>query len=1190
MGTIRRDEGSLGRLLLSLAELHVRGLPVVWTRVLPPGRRVDLPTYPFERERYWLDAPVGVGDLGTAGLSSVEHPFLSAVVQAAGDGGLLITGRISLATHPWLADHEIAGAVVLPGTAWLDLALTAAHAQGFEAIDELTLEAPLVLPREGALVLQLAVDAPRADDTCAVRLYSRGDGAAATAGWTRHGEGRASRKSAAPRDVHLREWPPRGAAPIAVDSLYGRLADVGVAYGEAFQGLAAAWARGDERWAEVHLPPSSNADAPFTSLHPALFDAALHVVAADLLDGATDLSMPFAWSGVSLWSSRASSLRVRVVRSAVPGAYSVDIADAAGEPVASIATLRTRPISRAQLGRVVRTDDLHRVEWLPHEIDQQPTSNVAWIIGDGSRAPLASSLDGAHVHADLGALRAALDAGRRVPEIIAALFTGADDLPRAAHEAAHRALALVQAWRADERLASTRLVVVTRRAIATADREDVLDLACAPLWGLVRSAQSEDPDRPIMLLDVDDHQGSWRALTTAFASTEPQLAVRGGKIRIPRVTRVPAGSMTEARPLDPEGTVLVTGGTRGLGAAVARHLVLRHGMKHLLLVSRQGPHSPGVNELCAELDAAGAHVVVAACDVSDRAALRALLDAIPSARPLTAVVHAAGVLDDGVVPALTPDRFDRVFAPKVDGALHLHDLTKDLGLAAFILFSSISGVMGGMGQANYAAANAFLDALAHHRAAHGPPAVSLAWGYWLERAAVDGDADRRAVVGMAAGLRDTDLARFTRLGLRALRPDDALALLDASLRVEQRLVVPVSFDARALRSVADVLPIFRSLVPRVQQRAVGAGSLVQRMAALGPAERTKVLLDLVRLEVAGVFQLSSHVVVDPTRPISELGLDSLMALELRNRLVSATGLRLPSTLLFDYPTATALASFLCAELARGDGAERAPALASGAPAAVSRSSSGEPIAIVAMSCRLPGGAATPEALWRLLADGADAISDFPAGRGWNVDALYDPDPDAKGKSYVRTGGFVYDGDCFDAGFFGISPREALAIDPQHRLLLEATWEAIERAAIVPGSLLGTSTGVFIGVSWADYGARLLHEHEALDGYVSVGSALAVASGRIAYALGLEGPALTIDTACSSSLVAIHLAAQALRSGECTLALAGGVTLMSSPATFIEFSRQRALAPDGRCKAFSARADGTSWAEGAGVVLLERLSD
>ncbi|WP_443066181.1 SDR family NAD(P)-dependent oxidoreductase [Streptomyces sp. NBC_00523] len=637
------------------------------------------------------------------------------------------------------------------------------------------------------------------------------------------------------------------------------------------------------------------------------------------------------------------------------------------------------------------------------------------------------------------------------------------------------------------------------------------------------------------------------------------------------------------RELDPAGTVLITGATGTLGTLLAHHLVTHHNVRHLLLTSRRGPDAPGADTLRTELEALGATVTLTACDTADRDALATLLNTIPTDHPLTAVIHTAGVLDDGTIDTLTPERLDTVLRPKADTAWHLHELTRDTDLAAFVLYSSAAGILGNAGQANYAAANTFLDALAAHRHTQGLPATSLAWGLWDQASTMTGQLD------------ETALARLADTGTAAITPEQGLAAFDAALGHHRPALLAVPMNTTALRARAksgSLAPLLRGLVRTPVRRAAaaragaaGATSLAQRLATLPAAEQDRLLLDLVREEVAAVLGRSDAAVLDPSRTFTTLGFDSLSAVELRNRLGAATGQRLTPTLIFDHPTPGALATHLRDTLLGTQAAAAAPVTK-----ATTGDGADEAIAIVSMGCRFPGGITTPEDLWQLVKGGVDTVGGFPENRGWDLDGLYDPDPEATGTSYTRQGAFLRDADTFDADFFGINPREALAMDPQQRLLLETAWETLERAGIDPDRLRGSDTGVFAGVITGDYVTRLDRLPEGLEGYVSTGTTTSVASGRVSYTLGLEGPALTVDTACSSSLVALHLAAQALRRGECSLALAGGATVMAGPINFVEFSRQRALSPDGRCKAFSSTADGTGWGEGVGLVLLERLSD
>ncbi|MFJ8005376.1 SDR family NAD(P)-dependent oxidoreductase [Streptomyces fagopyri] len=636
-------------------------------------------------------------------------------------------------------------------------------------------------------------------------------------------------------------------------------------------------------------------------------------------------------------------------------------------------------------------------------------------------------------------------------------------------------------------------------------------------------------------------------------------------------------------PTPTDGTVLITGGLGAVGRHIARHLA-EQGVPRLLLTSRRGPGDPRADEVTAELTALGAEVEIAACDVADADALAGVLARVPAESPLRGVVHCAGVLDDGVIADLTPERLARLLRPKVDGAAHLHRLTADLPLDLFLLVSSAAGVVGTAGQAGYAAANVFLDQLAHHRAALGLPGVSVAFGAW-------------AGEGLAA--EHADLDRMARAGHRAVTPDQGRDLVRLALLRGVPHLVAWSLDLNRLRENTTATDdrstaLWRSLLPAPRGgRRDGEGpadhgeGLADRLARLPEAERAAHVLALVREETARALGLRSAESVRPDRPLRELGMDSVTAVELRNRIGTRIGSRLPATLLFDHPTAARLTAHLLATALVVDGPRARRSLPGPRPARDTAPPSDEPLALVGMACRLPGGVHDPEGLWNLVAEGRDAVGPFPEAR-WDVPSLYDPDPDALGKSYAREGGFLDDLDAFDAGFFGITPKEAAAMDPQQRVLLETAWEALERAGIVPADLAGSPTGVYVGMFGSDYlaGSRL----DQLDGYVGTGSALSVASGRLAYTLGLNGPALTVDTACSSSLVALHLAAQALRSGECDLALAGGVTLMVTPGTFVEFSRLRGLSPTGRCRSFSDDADGAVWAEGAGMVVLKRLGD
>ncbi|MFG1780774.1 type I polyketide synthase, partial [Micromonospora sp. NPDC049048] len=1116
IATTHRNKPETHTLTTAVAALHTNGIPVDWPTFFTGAQTVDLPTYPFQRRSYWL-RPAGAGDVGAAGLTAARHPLLGAVLGVTDTGRLVLTGRLSLREQPWLSDHAVLDTVLLPGTAFLELAAHAAQHTGSTMVEELTLQAPLALTEQQRVNLQVWVGRPDEQGRREFGVYSRPTEHTPGEEWTCHASGILA-DAPTPAPV-VDEWPPPGAQTVDVDDFYGWLLARGFCYGPAFQGVQEVWRRGDELFARVTLRAEEEPAAARFGVHPALLDAAMHPLVLHVDGGGNPTGqawLPFSWRGVRLHRPGASALRVHLVP-AGENTLRVSTTDDDGNPVLSADAVTVRPVTTSGLaGASGPSAALYRTEWVP-------------------------------VTAPTGAGRADVEMFR----------VEAGDTPDAVRRSLHRTLAAVQ-----ETAAGTgRLAVVTRSG----------DLAGASAWGLVRSAQTEHPDR-FVLVETDGTESSEHVLAAAIATGEPQLAIRDGALTVPRLARhttpAPDGEL-----FDPAGTVLITGGTGTLGATLARHLVTRHGAAHLLLASRRGQDAPGVAALVEELTGLGASTVdVVACDTADREALAALLAGL--SRPLVGVVHTAGVLDDGILGSLTPERLDAVLRPKVDAALNLHELAGDVGL--FVLFSSVAGVVGTAGQANYAAANAFLDGLAARRRAEGQAATSLSWGLWAQDSA------------MTSQLDEADLARIARGGLLPHSVEEGLALFDAACRTAEAHLVPVTIDVAAVRAATNAPPPLHGLarIPRRRQAATrpGATALAHELAGLSEEEQLARLFDIVRTQVATVLAHPDADSVPLSESFRQLGVDSLMAVELRNRLNTATGLRLPATLTFDYPTPEALAAYLRGELGEREEEPR-PAATS-----VAARPTDEPIAIVGMACRYPGGVTSPDELWRMLVDGREGVSGFPTDRGWQLDTLFDPDPDTPGTSYVSQGGFLLDAAGFDAEFFGISPREALAMDPQQRVFLETCAEALESAGLRPDDLRGSNTGVFAGLMTHDYAARSSAVPDGVEGFWGTGTAGSVASGRVAYTFGLEGPAVTVDTACSSSLVALHLAVQALRSGECSLALTGGVTVMATPGLYVEFSRQRGLSPDGRCKAFAASADGTSWSEGVGALVVERLSD
>ncbi|MEU6883634.1 type I polyketide synthase, partial [Streptomyces sp. NPDC046712] len=1134
-GTLRRNEGTLTRFHQGLAQLHTHGTPLTWHTPTPTTPPTDLPTYPFQHHRYWLEDAATGGDPESLGLHTTQHPLLTAATTLADGDALLLTGRIAAHAHPWLTEP------ILNGTVPFELALQAGRVLGGLGITRLSLGDAVALPPAGGVDVQLTVAAPGEDGGRTFTLYAR------------------PYEDGADDDSLHRPWTALASGLLTASAA-----------------TAAREGAVDGARAEVALPEDTAGEAARYGLHPALLDAALRAALTTLDEDVA----PAEWQDVTLHAVGAGALQVVLVPRGE--AYELHVHDAADTPVATVGSVVLRPLPRAA---GARHDWLLGLDWpaldpvpepagplgswalvgtelpgLESVLGAEPIPVPAYdtadaddpqVVQEAQDPPDAPDAPDAQNAQDPTEAEATTETTVAAPDVVLLTVPDAESL------LPHLQQLLTAPW-----AVASRFVVVTRHAVAT-HPEDVQDLAPAAVWGLVRAVQSEHPDR-VTLIDLDGTPASLSALRTALAADEPQLALREGTFLVPRLVRSAPGEFADAPEPAAAGTVVVSG-DGDLAESAARHFVEARGFRSLLVLGSDPRWAAAyANE--------GIEVSTVEGSAADRDALAAALALLSADRPPAAVVHAAEPVAGSVLSSTDPAAFSATLRAGIDAAWNLHELTLGTELTAFALLApDTSGVLGGTGRAAGAALGAHLDALAQHRRTLGLPGVSVAWG------PREASGDPTAVRGLVPFGSD--------------QVDDLLALTQGAER--RAALVAARLDRAALveRAGAGLLPpVLGSLVRVVRSAsaagtAAAAGSLASSLAGLPEAEQLRALLDLVKTQVGGVLGHSARDTVDASRAFKDLGFDSLTAVELRNRLNTATGLRLPSTLVFDHPSPGALAAHLRSELL-GDAAVNTIA---GAGTSGGGAYDGEPIAIVAMACRYPGGVRSPEDLWQVVESESDVISPFPVNRGWDLDRLFHPDPAHPGTSYAREGGFLHDADLFDPAFFGISPREATSMDPQQRLLLETAWEAFERAGIDPASLHGSKTGVFAGVVYTDYGSRVKLPAD-MEGYLGIGSAGSIASGRIAYTLGLEGPAVTVDTACSSSLVALHLAVRALRSGECDLALAGGATVLANPDMFIGFSRQRGLAQNARCKAFAAGADGTAFGEGVGLLLVERLSD
>ncbi|MFI9382162.1 beta-ketoacyl synthase N-terminal-like domain-containing protein [Kutzneria sp. NPDC052558] len=885
VAVLRRERDEVRTLTSALATLYVQGGPVDWRQVHAGsgGRRVDLPTYAFQHNRYWVELTEVATDLRAAGLTAADHPLLAAMTVVADSGGYVFSGRLSTRTQPWLADHVVLGNAILPGAAFVELAVRAGDQVGCGRVDELVLAAPLVLPEQDGVQLQVIVGAADEHGVRPVSVHSRPEDGQ---DWTLHATGGVRAADGVEGD-RLEQWPPAGAVEADITAVYQTFTAAGIDHGPAFRGLTRAWRLGEEVFADLALPDGVARDAQRFGIHPVLLDSGLQALGLGVGVGKQDTALPFLWSGVTLHATGAAAARARLTPAG--DGVAITFADLDGQPLLTVESLELKEVTGV---RDTSADPLHGMDWVPLTAPT-PASTPRWAVLDGSEeTDLGLSAGAVWTALDIEGLMVSVAGGITRPDYVVLPCVGSD-----LRAAIDRTLTHVRAWLADDRVTDQQLAIVTRGALAATADSDVTDLANSALWGLIRSAQAENPGR-FILVDVDGTESSRAALPAALASGQSQLALRDGVIHVPRLARIQPASVDQVD-LSGPGAVLLTGGTGTLGKIFARHLAAEYSARELILLSRKGMDAPGAPELVAELAELGATARIVSCDAADRDALAAVL----AGQRLTGVVHLAGVIADGVIESLTPDSVAQVLRPKADAAWHLHELTQGQDLRMFAVFSSVSGAIGAAGQGNYAAANTFLDALMARRRAAGLPGVSLAWGLWGEGSELTG------------GLQD----RIARGGLLPMSTVEGTRLFDAALRADRSLVVPAALDLKAVREQGTTLAKLLGLSAPVTRRSAATGTdsggLLRELAGKSTAEREDTLLTLVRSCAAAVLWHDGPESIDPNQGLGELGLDSLTALQLRNALNASTGLRLPASIVFDHPLPVDLARHLLDKLA-----------------------------------------------------------------------------------------------------------------------------------------------------------------------------------------------------------------------------------------------------------------------------------
>jgi acyl transferase domain-containing protein/pimeloyl-ACP methyl ester carboxylesterase/aryl carrier-like protein len=1171
--SLRPGRDDWDTLLGTLATLYVQGVKVDWSAFeKDQGRRITLPLYPFQRKRFWIEE---------------THQPLAALQRTAKPPTAF---EVSTKTRPELADHCVYHMVVVPASWHVSLLLAAAvqaRGQGV-TLEDFTFPEAIVLPDEQARKVQLLLTpGEKGSDpvTCQVLSLSQPEGEPTTHATATLPVVQAARLQDSLLLDTLQQRCPREES---ADEFYRRISDGGIQLTGHFRWVEQLWAGEQEALGRLRL---SRSDEEQTDGLPAgLIDSCFQLVAATIAGVGSESTayVPFAVERVRFHGRGSGTLWCHVTLR--PGTsreiFTADLQlfEESGRVVASFEGLHLKRAEREALLRGLQgqTDNwVHEIAWRALPALDAPTSEAArgvgpWLVladRGGVGAALVERLQQLEAECRLVHPGGSLTPFEKQPGSVVDLRA----LDESEGAALGNFLDLIQTLLRSGLSTPPRLWLVTRGAQAV-DATGTVSPWQTALWGLAQTAAREHPELRVTSLDLDSGDAITGLLAEVCSGAkEEQLALRGGSRHAARLVRRQRGEPGTKVPGTGAGTFvpgslsyLITGGLGGLGLLVARWLVEK-GARHLTLVGRSAP-SEEARRVLAELEKAGAQISIVSADVSRMEDVMRVLAEMTV--PLGGVIHAAGVLEDTLLLEQSREKLDRVLAPKALGAWNLHTLTADRKLDFFVLFSSVASLLGTPGQGAYAAANAFLDGLAVMRRRAGLPALSVNWGPWAE-------------AGMAARSGETAKKGWQAQGISSIPPRQGLDLLDRLLGqdVASVAVLHVNWPRFLQQFPAGFVPPLLEEIARTEKPAQAAPrdtALLRRLVQADDDGREDILLEYVRGEVASVLRLDKPDTLDVQQPLNEAGMDSLMAVELRNRLGSAVGRTLSPTLLYSQPTIEKLTRYLLKEVLD----LRAAAVELAKPQAAVD----EPIAIIGLSCRLPGAESAAE-FWKLLHDGVDAVKEVPADR-WDINAYYDADADAPGKMYTRRGGFLNRVDGFDAGFFGIAPREAVNMDPQQRLLLEVSWEALEDAGIAAEQLAGSLTGVYVGISTIDYSQRQGRDIglDGINAYTGTGNAFSVAAGRISYILGLQGPNFPVDTACSSSLLSVHLACQALRSGECRLALAAGVNLILTPEGHIYFCKLRATSPDGKCKTFDASADGYVRGEGCGVVVLKRLSD